>query len=216
MRVLLIGGGHSAYFAAETIRKIDLSGKLIIVEFTSEKVYVLSKLFPFAEMIQLDIDEVEGYIRANGRILDAVVAATESDSLNLRYCKVAKESNIPLVITIINNPLNAEIFLKEGITFIVNPYKMIPIELSEILDAKVNILYSFHRTGVQVVSIKVGDRRLLSQLKKEMAKNRDLTALFVSPVGEITNSIDEVDVGWRAYVVGYEEKVKRLLRIVEG
>ncbi|MEM4647500.1 MAG: NAD-binding protein, partial [Candidatus Nezhaarchaeales archaeon] len=115
MRVLLIGGGHSAYFAAETIRKIDLSGKLIIVEFTSEKVYVLSKLFPFAEMIQLDIDEVEGYIRANGRILDAVVAATESDSLNLRYCKVAKESNIPLVITIINNPLNAEIFLKEGI-----------------------------------------------------------------------------------------------------
>ncbi|MEM4424617.1 MAG: hypothetical protein QW335_01385, partial [Candidatus Nezhaarchaeales archaeon] len=60
------------------------------------------------------------------------------------------------------------------------------------------------------------DRRLLSQLKKEMAKNRDLTALFVSPVGEITNSIDEVDVGWRAYVVGYEEKVKRLLRIVEG
>ncbi|MEM4425768.1 MAG: NAD-binding protein, partial [Candidatus Nezhaarchaeales archaeon] len=161
MRVLLIGGGHSAYFAAETIRKIDLSGKLIIVEFTSEKVYVLSKLFPFAEMIQLDIDEVEGYIRANGRILDAVVAATESDSLNLRYCKVAKESNIPLVITIINNPLNAEIFLKEGITFIVNPYKMIPIELSEILDAKVNILYSFHRTGVQVVSIKVGDRRLL-------------------------------------------------------
>ncbi|MEM4653585.1 MAG: NAD-binding protein [Candidatus Nezhaarchaeales archaeon] len=216
MRVLLIGGGHSAYFAAETIRRIDLSGKLIIVEFTSEKVYVLSKLFPFAEMIQLDIDEVEGYIRANGRILDAVVAATESDSLNLRYCKVAKESNIPLVITIINNPLNAEIFLKEGITFIVNPYKMIPIELSEILDAKVNILYSFHRTGVQVVSIKVGDRRLLSQLKKEMAKNRDLTALFVSPVGEITNSIDEVDVGWRAYVVGYEEKVKRLLRIVEG
>ncbi|MEM4468470.1 MAG: NAD-binding protein [Candidatus Nezhaarchaeales archaeon] len=216
MRVLLIGGGHSAYFAAETIRKIDLSGKLIIVEFTSEKVYVLSKLFPFAEIIQLDIDEVEGYIRANGRILDAVVAATESDSLNLRYCKVAKESNIPLVITIINNPLNAEIFLKEGITFIVNPYKMIPIELSEILDAKVNILYSFHRTGVQVVSIKVGDRRLLSQLKKEMAKNRDLTALFVSPVGEITNSIDEVDVGWRAYVVGYEEKVKRLLRIVEG
>ncbi|MEM0320534.1 MAG: NAD-binding protein [Candidatus Nezhaarchaeales archaeon] len=216
MRVLLIGGGHSAYFAAETIRRIDLSGKLIIVEFTSEKVYVLSKLFPFAEMIQLDIDEVEGYIRANGRILDAVVAATESDSLNLRYCKVAKESNIPLVITIINNPLNAEIFLKEGITFIVNPYKMIPIELSEILDAKVNTLYSFHRTGVQVVSIKVGDRRLLSQLKKEMAKNRDLTALFVSPVGEITNSIDEVDVGWRAYVVGYEEKVKRLLRIVEG
>jgi len=216
LRVLLIGGGHSAYFAAETIKRIDLSGKLMIIEFTSEKVFVLSKLFPFAEIIQLDIDEVEEYIRANGRILDAVVAATESDSLNLRYCKVAKESNIPLVITIINNPLNAEIFLKEGIAFIVNPYKMIPIELSEILDAKVNILYSFHRIGVQVVSIKVGDRRLLSQLKKEMTKNRDLTALFVSPVGEITNSIDEVDVGWRAYVLGYEEKIKRLLRVVEG
>lgn len=132
MRTLVIGGGHSAYFAANAIREMDPKGKLIIIEFTSEKVDVLSKMFPFAELIHREIDEVEEYIRGNGSILDAVITATESDSLNLRYCKVAKENAIPLTISIVNNPLNSEIFLNEGITYIINPYKLIPMELSEI------------------------------------------------------------------------------------
>ncbi|MBS7649223.1 NAD-binding protein [Candidatus Bathyarchaeota archaeon] len=213
MRTLLIGGGHSAYFAANAIREIDPDGKLIIIEFTSEKVDVLSKTFSFAELIHLEIDEVEKYIGGNRSILDSVITATESDSLNLRYCKVAKENAIPLTISIINNPLNTEIFLNEGITCIINPYILISRELSEILDAGTNVLYKFQRAVILMVSIKISDERFILQLKRELAQSRDLSAIFVSQSGEITNSVEEVGLGGRAYIIGSEERVEKVLRI---
>lgn len=213
MRTLLIGGGHSAYFAANAIREIDPNGKLIIIEFTSERVDVLSKMFSFAELIQLEIDEVEEYIRGNGSILDAVITATESDSLNLRYCKVAKENAIPLTISVINNPLNTEILLNEGITYIINPYNLIPRELSEIFDAGTNVLYKFQGTEISMASIKISDEQFLLQLRREMAHSRDLSAIFVSRSGEITNSVEEVGLGGRAYIIGSEKTVEKVLRI---
>ncbi len=213
MRTLVIGGGHSAYFVANAIRKMDPKGKLIIIEFTSEKIDVLSKMFPFAELIHREIDEVEEYIRGNGSILDAVITATESDSLNLRYCKVAKENAIPLTISVVNNPLNSEIFLNEGITYIINPYKLIPMELSEILDAGINVLYKFQRTGILVISIKISDERFLLQLRREISQSRDLSAIFVSRSGEITNSIEEVGLGGRVYLIGSESTIENVLRI---
>lgn len=213
MRTLLIGGGHSAYFVANALREIDPRGKLIIIEFTSEKVDALSKTFPYAEVIRQEIDGVEDYIRVNWNILDAVVAATESDSLNLRYCKVAKESTIPLAISIINNPLNSAIFLDEGITNIINPYSLIPVELSEILGASTNVLFKSQRTRVLAISIKISDERLLLELMKELSKSRDASAVFVSPSGEITTSIEEAGLGGIGYLIGSEERIGKFLRI---
>jgi len=213
LRTLLIGGGHSAYFAANAIREIDPNGKLIIIEFTSERVDVLSKMFPFAELIQLEIDEVEEYIKGNGSILDVVITATESDSLNLRYCKVAKENAIPLTISVINNPLNTEILLNEGITYIINPYNLIPRELSEIFDAGTNVLYKFQGTEISMASIKISDEQFLLQLRREMAQSRDLSAIFVSKSGEITSSVEEVGLGGRAYIIGSEKTVEKVLKI---
>lgn len=215
MRTLLIGGGHSACFAANAIREIDPKGKLIIIEFTSEKVDALLRTFPFAEVIHQEIDEIENYIRSNGSIIDAVITATESDSLNLRYCRIAKENAIPLTISIINNPLNYEIFLKEEIPYIINPYHLIPIELSEILGAATNVLYESQKTRVLAVSIKISNGRLLPELMKELSQSRDVSAIFVSQSGEIKTSIEEVGLGGRLYLIGPKERIDKVLRIVK-
>ncbi len=214
MRTLLIGGGHSAYFAANAIREIDPDGKLIIIEFTSEKVEVLSKTFPFAEVILQEIDEVEDYIKVNGGIVDAVIAATESDSLNLRYCKIARESAIPLAISILNNPLNREIFLKEGITYLINPYSLIPIELSEILCAPMNIFYRSPKYNLVIASIRISDERLLLELRKAINQSGDISAIFVSQSGEITTSLNEADLGGKLYLMGSRENIDKILKIV--
>jgi Trk K+ transport system NAD-binding subunit len=213
LRTLLIGGGHSAYFVANSLREIDPQGKLIIIEFTSEKVDALSKTFPYAEVIRQEIDGVEDYIRVNWNILDAVITATESDSLNLRYCKVAKESTIPLAISIINNPLNSAIFLDEGIAHIINPYSLIPVELSEILGAGINVLFKSKRTRVLAISIKISNERLLLELMRELSRSRDASAIFVSPSGEITTSIEEAGLGGIGYLIGSEERIGKFLRI---
>ena len=215
MRTLIIGGGHSAYFAANAIKEIDPEGKLIMIEFTTEKVNVLSKTFPFAEVILQEIDGVEEYIKNNGSILDAVVAATESDSLNLRYCKVAKESAIPLTISILNNPLNREIFLKEGITYIIDPYSVIPVELSEILGSPMNIIYKSPKDRILVTSIKLSEEKLLQKLRKELSRSLEISAIFVSQSGEITNTLRDIDLGGRVYLIGAQEKLEKILKMVK-
>ena len=215
MRTLIIGGGHSAYFAANAIKEIDPEGKLIMIEFTTEKVNVLSKTFPFAEVILQEIDGVEEYIKNNGSILDAVVAATESDSLNLRYCKVAKESAIPLTISILNNPLNREIFLKEGITYIIDPYSVIPVELSEILGSPMNIIYKSPKDRILVTSIRLSEEKLLQKLRKELSRSLEISAIFVSQSGEITNTLRDIDLGGRVYLIGAQEKLEKILKIVK-
>ena len=211
MRVLLIGGGHSAYFAANSIKEIDPDGKLIIIEFTSEKVEVLSKTFPFAEVVQQEIDGVESYIKSNASILDAVIAATESDSLNLRYCRVARENAIPLIIAILNNPMNKEIFLKEGVRYIINPYGIIPVELSEILGSATNIIYKIPSGSVMMASLKVENEDELRKLRRKLRGSDDVSALLVSTSGEIKSSIEEADMRGRLYLMGSEEKLKKIL-----
>jgi len=215
LRTLIIGGGHSAYFAANAIKEIDPEGKLIMIEFTTEKVNVLSKTFPFAEVILQEIDGVEEYIKNNGSILDAVVAATESDSLNLRYCKVAKESAIPLTISILNNPLNREIFLKEGITYIIDPYSVIPVELSEILGSPMNIIYKSPKDRILITSIRLSEEKLLQKLRKELSRSLEISAIFVSQSGEITNTLRDIDLGGRVYLIGAQEKLEKILKIVK-
>lgn len=215
MRTLIIGGGHSAYFAANAIKEIDPEGKLIMIEFTTEKVNVLSKTFPFAEVILQEIDGVEEYIKNNGSILDAVVAATESDSLNLRYCKVAKESAIPLTISILNNPLNREIFLKEGITYIIDPYSVIPVELSEILGSPMNIIYKSPKNRILITSIRLSEEKLLQKLRKELSRSLETSAIFVSQSGEITNTLKDIDLGGRVYLIGAQEKLEKILKMVK-
>jgi len=215
LRTLIIGGGHSAYFAANAIKEIDPDGKLIMIEFTTEKVNVLSKTFPFAEVILQEIDGVEEYIKNNGSILDAVVAATESDSLNLRYCKVAKESAIPLTISILNNPLNREIFLKEGITYIIDPYSVIPVELSEILGSPMNIIYKSPKDRILVTSIRLSEEKLLQKLRKELSRSLEISAIFVSQSGEVTNTLRDIDLGGRVYLIGAQEKLEKILKMVK-
>jgi len=215
LRTVLIGGGsHSAYFAINAVREIDPYGRLVVIEFTSEKVDVLSRMFPFAELIRLDIDEVDSYVRSNSSIIDVVITATESDALNLRYCKMSKENAIPIIISIINNPLNAKIFADEGITYVINPYDFIHRELAEILEADVNILYRFHKTDILLASIKISKDALLHYLRKEIGKSHDLSAIFVSKTGEVTNSIDKVGLGWKAYLIGTRLTVEQILKNV--
>ena len=216
MRTLLIGGGHAAYFVANTLREIDVYGKLVIVEFTREKVEMLSKTFPFAEVLVQGIDEVEKYIGSNSVLLDAVIAATESDALNLRYSKTAISSSIPLVIAVLNNPLNSEIFSKEGIRYIVNPYALIPTKIKEMLDLfSTNTIYEFTSKDLMICAVKISKEKDLKKISKLLTKG-EVAHLYTTVDGAIETDLNKLEVGGTLYVMGRKEKVKKILKKLEG
>lgn len=213
MRALLIGGGHAAYFVANAIREADVGGKLIIIEFTREKVEMLSKTFPFAEVIFQGIDEVEQYIRSNSVLLDAVIAATESDALNLKYSKTAITSSIPIVVAVLNNPLNREIFAKEGVKFIVNPYQLVPIKIKEILGSfSTNIIYEFSSNDLIFCAIKISSEDDLNRIRRNILKNDEMAYLYAAVDGTLNKELNKLEVGGTLYLVGRKGKVRRFLK----
>ena len=212
MRVLTIGGGHPAYFVINTIREIDPSGKLIAIEFTREKAEVLSKTFPFAEVLVKSIDEVERYIRENSMLLDAVIAATESDALNLRYSKAARAHAIPISAAVLNNPLNAEIFAKEGIRYLINPFASIPTRIKDILNVfETNIIHESSSSELMVCAIKMKGEGDLRKARRYLTEE-NIVYVYVAVDGTIETSLERFEIGGTLYLMGRKEQVKSLLR----
>lgn len=211
MRTLLIGGGHAAYFAINTLREIDSGGKLIVIDFTREKAEVLSKTFPDIEVIVKGVDEAEQYIRENRVLLDAVIAATESDALNLRYSKISLKNAIPIVIAILNNPLNANLFKKEGIRFIVDPYSSISSKLREIIGVyEVNLIYEHPSDSLSIISVRIEDERKLKWVRENLPKSR-VASIYLNVDGSLETKIDKLDVGGTLYLIGEREELRKFL-----
>ena len=216
MRTLIIGGGHPAYFVINAVKESDPGGKITIIEFTKEKAEVLSKTFPYAEVLSMNINGVEDYIRSNSVLLDAVISATESDSLNLRYARTALRNSIPITITVLNNPLNEEIFRKEGIRYIVNPFSHIASKVKEILGTyTVNIIYEFSRRNLLICGLRIQDSQTLNKLLNNLPIE-GVASVFVAVDGSIEPDAERLSVGGTLYLMGERDKIKKLLKSVRG
>jgi len=218
MRSIVIGGGHLAYFTVIALREIDPKGRIMIVEFTSEKVEMLKKTFPYVETVLSSMDKVEEYITENRSLIDVLVSATDSDALNLRYARHSVKSEVPIVIAILNNPLNELIFLKENIKYVINPYKTITSKIKEIVNkSRVNIIYEFSRINAGIYALKIDDAKILRKVQSFILKN-DSPFFIVSIDDKVrAGSVENIQVGDVVYISCLDKDIKGFLeKIREG
>jgi len=218
MRSIVIGGGHLAYFTVTALREIDPKGRIIIVEFTSEKIEMLKKTFPYVETVLSSVDKVEGYITQNRSLIDVLISATDSDALNLRYAKHSIKNGVPIVITILNNPLNEPIFLKENVKYIINPYKTITSKIKEIINKfRVNIIYEFSKINAGIYALKIEDAKTLRKVQSFILKN-DSPFFIISIDDKVrAGSIENIQVGDIVYISCLDKDIRSILgEIKEG
>lgn len=217
MRSVVVGGGHLAYFAIKALEEMDPKGRIIVIEFTSEKVDMLKKTFPFAEAVLSSIEEVEDYVSGNRFLIDVLVSATDSDALNLRYAKHAIKSGVPIVIAILNNPLNEPIFAKEGVKYVINPYKTIKSKIKEIVGKfRVNVVYEFSKVDGGVYALKVEDSKTLRKVKSFILKNDSPFFVLSADKRIRTCSVEDIQVGDVVYVSCHDREVRGLLKRMGG
>jgi len=218
MRSIVIGGGHLAYFTVTALREIDPKGRIIIVEFTSEKIEMLKKTFPYVETELSSVDKVEEYITQNRSLIDVLISATDSDALNLRYAKHSIKNGVPIVITILNNPLNEPIFLKENVKYIINPYKTITSKIKEIINKfRVNIIYEFSKINAGIYALKIEDAKTLRKVQSFILKN-DPPFFIISIDDKVrAGSIENIQVGDIVYISCLDKDIRSILgKIKEG
>jgi len=217
VRSVVVGGGHLAYFAITTLGEIDPKGRITIIEFTSEKVEMLKKAFPFAEAVLSSIEGVEDYVSGNRLLIDVLVSATDSDALNLRYAKHAIKNDVPIVIAILNNPLNEPIFIKENVKYVVNPYKTIMSKIKEIVGKfRVNVVYEFSKVDGGIYAIKVEDARTLRKVRSFILKNDSPFFVLSADKRIRASSVENIQIGDVVYVSCHDKEVRGLLKKVGG
>jgi Trk K+ transport system NAD-binding subunit len=200
---------HTGGLAVAALREADPEGKLIIVEPTVEKSAAAKKQFPWAEVLKKNVDEFIEYLKENAQLIDVFVACSDSDAVNYRFCKTALDMGVPMVIPVLNNPLNRELFQRSGVSIIVNPYASIKPKLLEALKAGGEIpLYESLNSQVVLQAYKP-----TSRVKLEVSEG-EVCLLAVKADGSAVSRVKEIDRNEMLYVLGVSDAVRRCLESV--
>jgi Trk K+ transport system NAD-binding subunit len=213
LRTIVFSGlTHAGYLTVRAMREIDPNGKLIVVEATAEKLEVAKKQFPWAEVLRQGIDESIKYLTENSEVIDVVIACSDSDAVNYRFCKAAIEVGIPLVIPVLNNPLNKPLFQRGGIKTVIDPFSTIELRLHEILKPS-GIIPLYESLNGKIVLFAY--RSLVTFKPKTLKKGA--AAILASKInGSATRRPRSVGKGETLYVLGEKETVKKYLESAQG
>ena len=113
MRVILIGGGRSVYFLAQTFRRQNHTVTII-----NRDAAECARLAGQIDATIVHGDGTDQHIleEAGARCADVVLAATPSDPDNLIGCQLARSRfAVPRAIALVNDPDNQSIFRELGI-----------------------------------------------------------------------------------------------------
>lgn len=113
LRVLLVGGGNVGFMVSELLvrRGVDLT----IIEVNPERAEYLAKHFPRALVLLGDGTDITVLEQESVGDYDVVVAVTSDDATNLLISLLAKQLNVPKVITRVFSVPNRRLFRRVGI-----------------------------------------------------------------------------------------------------
>ena len=135
MKYIVIGSSHWARFIIEELKKIDKEAEIIIVAKSVEIAETLAKTHNvnFVHGHGTLLDE-ELYEKAGARDATAIIISTESDSLNLRLAELLRERyETPMLICLVNNPLNAEDAIRYGCNHLLDPTTVVVDKIRALL-----------------------------------------------------------------------------------
>jgi len=210
--VVFEGLTHTGIFAVNAVREADPEGRLIIVEPTIEKAEVAKKQFTWAEVLKKNIDEFVQYLKENASLIDVFVSCSDSDAINYKFCNTALESGIPVIIAVLNNPMNRSLFHRSGIRLIVDPFSTIAPQLLEILKPSGEIfLYESYNGHIALAAYKAGEA-----FKPVKSPLEEVVLMVVKPDGSVKINPEKVSKGEILYVFGRKEAVKNFLERVKS
>ena len=170
MKVVIIGGGKLGEALAQLL--IKEKHDVVVIEKNEKLAEELAEKLD-ALVLHGDGSNKNILKDANIQDVDAVVAVTGDDKTNLMVCEIAKNANVPTIITRINNSENETIFTKIGISNIIDTTRLSVLAFKQALE----------RPGKQLTNIVAGgkgevfevsvreDSKIIGKKISEFAKN---------------------------------------------
>ncbi len=170
MKVVIIGGGKLGEALAQLL--IKEKHDVVVIEKNEKLAEELAEKLD-ALVLHGDGSNKNILKDANIQDVDAVVAVTGDDKTNLMVCEIAKNANVPTIITRINNSENETIFTKIGISNIIDTTRLSILAFKQALERPGKQLSNIVAGGkgeVFEVSVRE-DSKIIGKKISEFAKN---------------------------------------------
>ncbi|MCD6590680.1 MAG: NAD-binding protein [Candidatus Aenigmarchaeota archaeon] len=170
MKVVIIGGGKLGEALAQLL--IKEKHDVVVIEKNEKLAEELAEKLD-ALVLHGDGSNKNILKDANIQDVDAVVAVTGDDKTNLMVCEIAKNANVPTIITRINNSENETIFTKIGISNIIDTTRLSVLAFKQALERPGKQLSNIVAGGkgeVFEVSVRE-DSKIIGKKISEFAKN---------------------------------------------
>lgn len=217
MKVIIIGGGRSLYFLAQTFRKKGHA--VTIINRDAAECTRLAQQVD-ATIVQGDGSDQRILEEAGARAAAVVLAATPSDSDNLIACQLAKTRfTVPRAIALVNDPDNQSIFRQLGIDAISTALTvaslieqraaldqvtdLIPAGDGKVTISEVTLTESFSHAGRPVSEI-------------EFPRDALIAVVIRGSESVIPRGDTELRVGDRVLLVTLSESHEQALKILTG
>ena len=209
MKIIVAGGGK----IGEALSKLLVKEKhdVILIE---KDANVAEKLAETLDALILHGDATDKEIMKDANIenADAVVASTGDDKTNLMICEIAKASNVPNIITRINDPENEYIFTKIGVTNVVDTTKAAVAAFKKALEKPGKQLVNIIAGGkgeVFEITVKEGSK-FIDKKVSEFSKDFVIAFIYRDDKCFIPKNDTKIKEGDILTIVSPTEKVKKI------
>ncbi len=119
LNILIIGGGNVGFMVAEQLQHDNVN--LTLIEHDEARCAKLAEWLPKALVMQGDGSDLELLEQERAEDADVLVAVTNDDAKNLLVSLLAKNFNIPKIITRVGRTRNRLLFERAGIDIALTP-----------------------------------------------------------------------------------------------
>ncbi|NOX71866.1 MAG: NAD(P)-binding domain-containing protein [Candidatus Micrarchaeota archaeon] len=176
MKIVIVGGGK----VGEALAKLLVKEKhdVVIIEKDEKRAETLAEKI---DALILHGDGSESAILKDADIdeSDAVIAMTGDDKTNLMICEIAKSSKIPNIVARINDTTNEGVFMKIGISSIINTTNSAVLDFKQAIERPGKILSGFVAgEKAEVFEIVINEKsRFIGKAVNDAAKKFSIAAI---------------------------------------
>ncbi|MBN2101840.1 MAG: NAD-binding protein [Candidatus Aenigmarchaeota archaeon] len=176
MKIVIVGGGK----VGEALSKLLIKEKhdIVLIEKDEKRAEALAEKLD-ALVLHGDGSEASILKDANLEESDAIIAMTGDDKTNLMVCELAKSSKVSNIVARINDTSNEGVFMKIGISSIINTTNSAVLDFKKAIERPGKILSGFVAgEKAEVFEIVINEKsKFAGRTVEDIAKKFSISAI---------------------------------------
>lgn len=189
--VLIVGGGNTSYYLAKQL--CDLGMQVKIIESDLARCRTLSEMLPKAIILNGRGNDRELLQSENIEDADALIAASESDEMNLLISLYAQSVQVPKIVTKVERTDVLEMYGNIGTGIVVSPRQLIATNiirfvraLSNSAGSSVETLHRIVNDRVEALEFRVNNAKdLVDRKLKDLPIRRGMLVAVINRNGHV-------------------------------